>query len=75
MEDGQNADAGAEVLGFGSNGGERLGRCLEQETVDHGLVLVGDVAIRAGKVKTRWKSAPAAARPRARPATLVAAAP
>ena len=35
--------AGAEVLGVGRDGDQRLGRGLEQQIVDHGLVLVGDV--------------------------------
>jgi hypothetical protein len=46
VEHGGEADAGAEVLGVGGNGDERLGRGLEQNVVDHGLVLVGDVADR-----------------------------
>jgi len=43
MEAGQHTDACAEVLGVGCDGDQRLGRGLEQEVVDHGLVLVGDV--------------------------------
>ena len=39
----QEADASAEVLGVGCDGDQRLGRGLEQQIVDHGLVLVGDV--------------------------------
>jgi hypothetical protein len=38
-----DADAGAEVLGVGRDGGQGLGRGLEQEVVDDRLVLVGDV--------------------------------
>ena len=43
MQHGQDADAGAEVLGVGRDRDQRLGRGLEQQIVDHGLVLVGDV--------------------------------
>jgi hypothetical protein len=38
-----DADAGAEVLGIGRDGGHGLGRGREQDVVDRGLVLVGDV--------------------------------
>ncbi len=43
VEDGEHADAGAEVLGIGRDGDQGLCRCLEQDVVDRGLVLVGDV--------------------------------
>jgi len=43
VKDGEDADAGAEVLGIGRDGDHGLGRGLEQDVVDHGLVLVGDV--------------------------------
>lgn len=43
MQHGGDADAGPEMLGVGGDGDQRLGRDLEQEIVDHGLVLVGDV--------------------------------
>ena len=43
VEDGEDADAGAEVLGIGRDGDQGLGRRLEQDVVDRGLVLVGDV--------------------------------
>jgi len=43
VEDGEDADAGAQVLGIGRDGDHGLGRGLEQDVVDHGLVLVGDV--------------------------------
>ena len=43
MQHGGDADPGAEVLCIAGNGDQRLGRSLEQEVVDHGLVLVGDV--------------------------------
>ena len=38
-----HADAGAEVLGIGGDRAQRLGRGREQDVVDHGLVLIGDV--------------------------------
>ncbi len=38
-----DADAGAEVLGIGRDGGHGLGRGREQDVVDRGLVLIGDV--------------------------------
>jgi hypothetical protein len=38
-----DADAGAEVLGIGRDGGHGLGRGGEQDVVDRGLVLIGDV--------------------------------
>src|SRR5215468_6512699 len=43
MEDGKDADAGAEVLGIGRDGDDGLGRGLEQDVVDRSLVVVGDV--------------------------------
>ena len=43
MENRGDADAGAEVLWVGRDRGQGLGRGLEQEIVDDGLVLVGDV--------------------------------
>ena len=43
VQDGQDADASAEMLGIGCNGEHGLGRGLEQEIVDHRLVLIGDV--------------------------------
>src|SRR5258708_19020160 len=42
----RDADAGSEVLGVGRDPEHRLRRGLEQQIVDHGLVLVGDVANR-----------------------------
>ena len=44
VQDGSNADVGAEVLGLGRDGGERLGRGRKQQSIDLGLVLVGDRA-------------------------------
>ena len=43
MENRGDADAGAEVLWVGRDRGQGLGRGLEQQIVDDGLVLVGDV--------------------------------
>src|ERR1019366_2109115 len=43
MENRGDADAGAEVLGVGRDRGQGLGRGLEQQIVDDGLVLVGNV--------------------------------
>ena len=43
VQHGGDADAGAEVLGIGGDRDQGLGRGLEQEIVDHRLVLVGDV--------------------------------
>ena len=38
-----DTDAGTQILGVGRNRDQRLGGCLEQQVVDHGLVLIGDV--------------------------------
>ena len=43
VEHGGDADAGAEMLWVGGDGDQGLGRDLEQQIVDHRLVLVGDV--------------------------------
>ena len=43
MSESGPADAGAEVFWVCRDGGQGLGRDLEQEVVDDGLVLVGDV--------------------------------
>src|SRR5271170_5177713 len=42
----RDADAGSKVLRIGRDGEHRLRRGLEQQIVDHGLVLVGNVANR-----------------------------
>ena len=44
VQHGSDADASAEVLGIGRDGDQRLGRGLEQNVVDHRLVLVSDVS-------------------------------
>ena len=51
---GGNADARAKMLGISRNRDHRLGGSLEQEIIDDGLVLVGDVVDDAGSVKTMW---------------------
>ena len=43
MEDGEDADAGAEMFGIGRDRQHRLRRGFEQQIVDHRLVLIGDV--------------------------------
>ena len=42
VQDGGEADAGAEMFGIGGDGGQGLGRRLEQQIVDDGLVLESD---------------------------------
>ena len=67
VEHGGDADPGAEMLGIGGDRERGLGRRLEQEIVDHGLVLVGDVGDRRRQREHDVEvAAPAAARPRAR---------
>src|SRR5262245_32472462 len=44
VQNGGDADVGAEMLGIGRNGGERLGCRCEQQSINLGLVLVGDRA-------------------------------
>src|SRR5262245_19673607 len=46
VQDGGEADVGTEVLGIGRDGGERRGCGCEQQSVELGLVLVGDGAER-----------------------------
>ena len=41
VQDREDTDAGAEVFGIGRDGEHGLGRSLEQDAVDCGLVLVG----------------------------------
>jgi hypothetical protein len=43
VENGEDADAGAKVFGIGRDGDQGLGRGLEQDVVDRGLVVVGDI--------------------------------
>jgi hypothetical protein len=44
MEDGGHAELSAEMLGVGRDGGERLRRAAEQDGIDDGLVLEGDLS-------------------------------
>src|SRR5262249_52527276 len=44
MEDRDDADAGAQVLGVGCDCECGVGRCFHEQVIDHGLVLIGDVA-------------------------------
>ena len=46
MEHGDDADPGAQMLGIGGDSERGVGRRFEQEIVDHGFVLVGDVGDR-----------------------------
>ena len=46
MQHGGDAQTRAETLRIGSDGEQGLGRGLEQQIVDHGLVLIGDVTDR-----------------------------
>ena len=48
VQDGEEADLGAEVAGVGSDRAERLGDGAEEQTVDDGLVLGGDLGDRRG---------------------------
>ena len=43
VQDGEEADLGAEVAGVGGYRAERLGDSPEEESVDHGLVLGADL--------------------------------
>ena len=44
VQHGCDADVSSQVLGVGRDGAHRFGCGLEQEIIDHGLVLIGDVA-------------------------------
>ncbi len=46
MQHGGEPDAGAEVLGVGRDGDQRLGGGFEQQVIDDRLVLIGDVGDR-----------------------------
>jgi hypothetical protein len=43
VQHGSDADTRAQMLGVGRDRGQRLGRGLEQDVVDHRFVLIGDV--------------------------------
>ena len=45
------ADLGPQMLGVGGDGEQRLGRNVEQQAIDHGLVLVGELGDRRGQRK------------------------
>ena len=42
VQHGDYADPGAQVFGIGRDGDHCFGGRLEQEAVDHGLILIGD---------------------------------
>jgi hypothetical protein len=44
MEHGGDADAGTKMLWIGGDGHHRLGGGAEEQIIDHGLVLPGDVS-------------------------------
>ena len=46
VQHGDQADLGAQMLGVGGDGAQRLGRGLEQQIIDSGLVLERDRADR-----------------------------
>ena len=48
VQDGEEADLGAEVVRLGSDHAERLGGGAEEQTVDDGLVLGGDLGDHRG---------------------------
>jgi hypothetical protein len=72
VEDGQDANPSAEMLRIGCDGEHGLGWGLEQQVVDHGLVLIGDVGdpSRQGEydliVRDRQQLRPALGQPFAR---------
>src|SRR5262249_30967581 len=49
MQDRDDADASAQVLGVGCDCECGLGRCFHEQVIDHGLVLIGDVAELGGQ--------------------------
>jgi hypothetical protein len=51
VENHGRAELGAEMSRIGGDGGERLGRRVEQDRVDKGLVLEGDLADRCRSAK------------------------
>lgn len=51
MEHGGETDAGAKMLGVSGDSQERLGGGLEEDGVNYGLVLVGDVSDRSRQGK------------------------
>ena len=55
VQDSGDADVGTEMPAIGGNGGEGLGRGLEQQSIDLGLVLVGDRTDRGRKGENHMK--------------------
>jgi len=55
MEHRGDADLRAQMPGIGGDGGERLSGGAEQDRIDGGLVLEGDLACQRRQVKTTWK--------------------
>ena len=55
VQHGEEADLGAEVAGVGGDRAQRLGDGAEEQSVDDGLVLRGDLGDSRGTVKTTWK--------------------
>jgi hypothetical protein len=51
VEHGRDADLGAKPLGIGGDRQRGLGRCREQQTVDRGFVVVGDIGDRTRQRK------------------------
>ena len=49
----RDGDVGSKVLGIGSNDGEGLGRSLQQQPIDGGLILIAILLSAAGNLKTR----------------------
>ena len=56
MQYGEEADLGAQMFGIGSDRAQGLGGGVEEDVVDHSLILVSDRGESAsGSVKTTWK--------------------
>ena len=58
VQDGEEAELGAEVAGVRGYGAERLGDGSEEETVDDGLVLGGDLRFSVTSTCARRRRAP-----------------
>ncbi len=55
VQDGEEADGGAEVFRVGGNGAQRLGGGPEEDPVDDRFIPQRDLGDRLGTVKTTWK--------------------
>ena len=55
VQDREDTDAGAEVLGIGGDGEQRFRRLAEQQVVDDSLVLIGDRRDLGGQCEDTWK--------------------